>query len=100
MSDAAPLNRLATDHAPNVHGWERAACLGGGALLIGKGLRRGGLIGALELAVGGVSLFRGITGQCPAKRYLAETRAELEQIRSELDAAGRRLAELAKTGKG
>ncbi|CAD5107729.1 YgaP-like transmembrane domain [Zestomonas carbonaria] len=88
-----------THQSPNVHGWERAACLGGGALLIGKGLRRGGLLGLLELAVGGIGLARGITGQCPAKRYLAETRAELDEIRRELDVAGKRLAELGEARK-
>ncbi|AYC35108.1 DUF2892 domain-containing protein [Pseudomonas cavernae] len=83
----------------NVHGLERAASLAGGLLLVAKGLRRGGVIGLLELVVGGAALARGVTGHCPAKHYLAETRAELEQIRGGLDAAGKRLAELGKAAK-
>src|SRR3546814_10698803 len=56
----------------NVHGWERAASLAGGLVMIGKGLRRGGLIGTAELAMGGMALARGISGRCEAKRMLAE----------------------------
>ena len=55
-----------------VHGWERAASLAGGLVMMGKGLRRGGLIGIAELAMGGMALARGISGRCEAKRMLAE----------------------------
>ena len=56
----------------NVHGWERAASLAGGLVLMGKGLRRGGIFGLAELAMGGMALVRGISGRCEAKRMLAE----------------------------
>lgn len=56
----------------NVHGWERAASLAGGLYLVGKGLRRGGLGGLLQLAMGGMALTRGITGHCEAKRIFNE----------------------------
>jgi len=56
----------------NVHGWERAASLAGGLVMMGKGLRRGGLIGLAELAMGGMALARGISGRCEAKRMLTE----------------------------
>lgn len=96
MIDSNDITRLTNAH--NVQGWERAASLAGGALLVAKGVRRGGIIGLLELAVGGLTLARGVTGQCPAKRFLSETREELQQIRRELDAAAVRLTELQAKG--
>ncbi|MCQ4295156.1 DUF2892 domain-containing protein [Pseudomonas stutzeri] len=56
----------------NVHGWERAASLAGGLVLMGKGLRRGGIFGLAELAMGGMALARGISGRCEGKRMLTE----------------------------
>ncbi|WP_028239590.1 YgaP-like transmembrane domain [Stutzerimonas azotifigens] len=56
----------------NVHGFERAASIAGGLVLLGKGLRRGGLGGMLQLAMGGMVLARGVTGRCEAKRVLTD----------------------------
>nr|WP_241666557.1 DUF2892 domain-containing protein [Stutzerimonas nosocomialis] len=56
----------------NVHGWERTASVVGGLYFLGKGLRRGGIGGLLQLAVGGMALARGVTGHCEAKRVLCE----------------------------
>ncbi|MBB3101757.1 hypothetical protein FHR87_000117 [Azomonas macrocytogenes] len=72
-----PLSNNATEH--NVHGWERTASLAGGLLFIGKGLRRGGLGGLLELALGGAALTRGLTGHCRAKQALNELRGRRNQ---------------------
>lgn len=58
----------------NVHGWERAASVAGGLILLGKGVRRGGLSGLVQIAMGGMALARGMTGRCEAKRILAETK--------------------------
>ncbi|WP_313054102.1 YgaP-like transmembrane domain [Pseudomonas lopnurensis] len=58
--------------AQNVHGWERAVSLAGGLYFLGKGLRRGGLGGLLQLAVGGMALARGVSGHCEAKRVFNE----------------------------
>lgn len=55
---------------PNVQGMERTASIAGGFLLLGWGMRTGGLAGLLEMALGGVALARGFTGQCAAKRAL------------------------------
>ncbi|MCF7202606.1 YgaP-like transmembrane domain [Pseudomonas oligotrophica] len=67
------MNRLFDKNAPqNVHGWERTASVAGGVMLLAKGLRRGGIGGLLELALGGMALARGITGRCEAKRMLGE----------------------------
>jgi hypothetical protein len=67
------MNRLFDKTAPqNVHGWERTASVAGGLMLLGKGLRRGGLSGMLQLAMGGMALARGMSGRCEAKRILSE----------------------------
>jgi len=67
------MTRLFDKTAPqNVHGWERTASVAGGLMLLGKGLRRGGVSGLLQLAMGGMALARGISGRCEAKRMLTE----------------------------
>lgn len=69
------MNRIFDKSAPqNVHGFERAASLAGGLVLLGKGLRRGGLFGLVELAMGGMALARGVSGRCEGKRMLQEAR--------------------------
>ncbi len=71
------MNRLFDKTAPqNVHGWERTASVAGGLMLLGKGLRRGGLSGMLQLAMGGMALARGMSGRCEAKRILTEMEHE------------------------
>ncbi|EWC40064.1 DUF2892 domain-containing protein [Pseudomonas stutzeri] len=71
------IKQLFDSSAPqNVHGWERAASLAGGLVMMGKGLRRGGLVGLAELAMGGMALARGISGRCEAKRMLTEMEAK------------------------
>lgn len=57
---------------PNVHGWERAASIAGGLLLLGKGIRKGGLGGMVQLAMGGMAVARGFSGKCAAKRAIAD----------------------------
>lgn len=54
----------------NVHGWERTASIGGGLLLIARGLRKGGLFGLLNLGMGSMGVLRGITGHCEVKRVM------------------------------
>jgi hypothetical protein len=67
------MNRSSSKHTEqNVEGWERAASLAGGLYMLGKGLRRGGLSGMVQLAMGGMALARGFTGHCEAKRVLCE----------------------------
>ncbi|MCW3147822.1 DUF2892 domain-containing protein [Stutzerimonas stutzeri] len=58
--------------AQNVHGLERTASVAGGLLLLGLGARRGGVLGLLQMGVGGLALLRGLSGRCEAKRLLAE----------------------------
>ncbi len=66
------MSRTSDQASQNVHGWERAASIIGGLYFLGKGLGRGGLGGVLQLAVGGMALARGVSGQCEAKRMLSE----------------------------
>jgi len=75
------MNRLFNKAAPqNVHGWERAASLASGLMLIRKGLRRGGLGGIVHLAMGGMTLARGISGRCEAKRMLTENTGHRQNV--------------------
>ncbi len=67
------MNRTSLKHGEqNVEGWERAASVAGGLYFLGKGLRRGGLSGLLQLAMGGMALARGFTGHCEAKRVITD----------------------------
>lgn len=60
----------------NVTSTEKWLSIGGGLLLIGKGLRRPGPLGRAHLAVGAVTVFRGVRGYCPAKQKLQEARQQ------------------------
>lgn len=54
----------------NVTGAERTLSVVGGLALIGCGLRHRGLSGLLQIAIGGMALFRGTTGHCELKEKL------------------------------
>lgn len=74
------MNKLFDKTQPqNVHGLERAASLTGGAVLLTRGLRRGGLLGMVQLAMGGMALLRGVSGRCEMKRKLADIEARAAQ---------------------
>ena len=45
-----------THSEQNVHGWERAGSVAGGIVMMGKGLRRGGIFGLSQLAIGGAAV--------------------------------------------
>lgn len=60
----------------NVEGIERAASLAGGLFFLSRGIRGRGLGGVLQLAIGGMALARGVTGQCELKRKLDEYKAQ------------------------
>ncbi|MDE1168878.1 MAG: DUF2892 domain-containing protein [Pseudomonas sp.] len=78
----------------NVHGWERAGSLATGVVMVGKGLRRGGLFGLVQIAIGGVALARGITGHSSTKALLEKSRREMDGIRSKIERAGDELSAL------
>lgn len=54
----------------NVEGMERAASVAGGLYLLSRGVRGRGISGVLQLALGGLALARGVTGECQLKRKL------------------------------
>ncbi|MFG0409203.1 DUF2892 domain-containing protein [Pseudomonas sp. FYR_11] len=69
----------------NVHGLERASSLAGGALMFSKGLRRGGLVGLLQMAVGGLAVARGVSGHCATKAWWQRHRQEYQRLRSDIE---------------
>ncbi|MGV8920985.1 MAG: YgaP family membrane protein [Pseudomonas sp.] len=89
--DSTPFQ---THPEQNVHGWERAASLAGGVLMMGKGLRRGGFFGLIQLVVGTAVLARGITGQCAAKSLLEKGRRDMTKARTQIDRVGAELSQL------
>ena len=83
----------------NVHGWERVGSLTGGVLMVGKGLRRGGVFGLLQVALGGVAVARGITGHCSAKSLLEKGRQDMNNVRTKIERAGEELSKLKTTAE-
>ncbi|MFN3581812.1 MAG: DUF2892 domain-containing protein [Pseudomonas sp.] len=61
------------DLSKNVPNWERTVSVLGGLALAGRGLKKGGLSGIVQLAMGGMAVARGVTGHCEAKRLLDES---------------------------
>ncbi|MBU6959724.1 DUF2892 domain-containing protein [Pseudomonas sp. CVAP len=80
-----------TQPTQNVQGWERIASTAGGVVMVGKGLRRGGVFGLIEVALGGAALARGITGHSSAKSFFEKSRQDLNNIRSKIERAGAEL---------
>jgi uncharacterized membrane protein len=99
MSDTPIIERIDTaplqsDTQQNVHGWERVGSLAGGVLMMGKGLRRGGFFGLIQLAIGGAVLARGITGHCSAKSLIEKSRSDLDTAKARIKRAGDELGRL------
>jgi uncharacterized membrane protein len=78
----------------NVQGWERVGSLAGGVVMVGKGLRRGGIFGLIQMAIGGVALARGITGHSSAKSLLEKGRQDMDNVRAKIQRAGEELSQL------
>ena len=83
-----------TQPAQNVQGWERIGSLAGGVVMVGKGLRRGGVFGLIQVAIGGVALARGITGHSTAKSFLEKSRQDMDNVRAKIERAGEELSRL------
>jgi gas vesicle protein len=92
--ETLPASTSATSTETNVHGWERAGSIAGGAMLVGKGVRRGGFLGLIQIALGGVALARGFTGRSKTKSLIAKGREELDGLRGNIERAGDQLKEL------
>jgi uncharacterized membrane protein len=78
----------------NVHCWERIGSVAGGVMMVGKGLRRGGIFGLLQVAIGGVALARGFTGHSSLKDKLEQGRQEMNSVRTKIERAGEELKNL------
>ncbi|CAI8818959.1 DUF2892 domain-containing protein [Pseudomonas sp. IT-P176] len=83
--DSTPFQ---TQPTQNVQGWERIGSLAGGVVMVGKGLRRGGVFGLIQVTLGGVALARGITGHSSAKSFLEKSRQDLDNVRAKIERAG------------
>lgn len=99
MSDSKLVQRIesTTSRGPaeqNVQGWERIGSLAGGVVMMGKGLRRGGVFGLIQVAIGGVALARGITGHSSAKSLLEKGRRDMDNVRGKIERAARDLNNL------
>ncbi|WP_460147608.1 YgaP family membrane protein [Pseudomonas sp. S2_A02] len=99
MREFNPVERIETTpfqspSVQNVHGWERAGSLAGGVVMLSKGLRRGGVFGLIEMAIGGMALARGITGHCSAKSLLEKNRQDMKNARERIERAGDELSRM------
>ncbi|MEB0108597.1 YgaP family membrane protein [Pseudomonas sp. GNP013] len=100
MSDSTHLRPIiehlqpAPQHEQNVHGWERIGSVAGGFIMLGKGLRRGGVFGLIQVAIGGVALKRGFTGHSSLKDKLEQGRQEMNSLRTKIERAGAELNNL------
>ncbi|MEX5685465.1 MULTISPECIES: DUF2892 domain-containing protein [Pseudomonas] len=81
-----------SDH--NVQGWERIGSVAGGVVMVSKGLRRGGVFGLIQVAIGGVALARGITGHSSVKSLLEKSRQDMNNVRAKIERAGEELGRL------
>ncbi|MHA6196719.1 YgaP family membrane protein [Pseudomonas wadenswilerensis] len=89
-----PATPFQSNPEHNVHGWERAGSVATGVVMVGKGLRRGGLLGLIQIAIGGAVLARGVTGHCSAKSLLERGRQDLDGIRAKIERTGSELKQL------
>jgi hypothetical protein len=99
MSDSKTLNLVKS--APlqpvpehNVHGWERAGSILVGVASVVKGVRRGGVFGLVQLAIGGVALARGFTGHSRIKSVIEKSREDMDSVRAQIERAGAQLSKL------
>jgi hypothetical protein len=62
--------------------------------MVTKGLRRGGVFGLIQVAIGGVALARGITGHSSVKSLLEKSRQDMNNVRAKIERAGEELGRL------
>lgn len=83
----------------NVHGLERVSSLAGGALMFSKGLRHGGLVGLLQMVVGGLAVARGVSGHCSTKAWWQRHRQEYQRLRADIERSAAELEALKASAK-
>ncbi|TBU75731.1 DUF2892 domain-containing protein [Pseudomonas daroniae] len=64
----------------NVQGWERALSIGSGIAMARGGLRRGGVLGLVRAAFGGMLLARGLSGKCRLKGIMEDARSMRPEV--------------------
>ncbi|MNH30632.1 hypothetical protein D3C79_909390 [compost metagenome] len=79
------IHSAAASSQHNVHGLERISSLAGGALMLSKGLRHGGLVGLLQMVVGGLAVARGVSGHCSTKAWWQRHRQEYQRLRADIE---------------
>ena len=89
--DSTPFQ---THSDQNVQGWERIGSVAGGVVMVTKGLRRGGVFGLIQVAIGGVAMARGITGHSSVKSLLEKSRQDMNNVRAKIERAGEELGRL------
>jgi hypothetical protein len=62
--------------------------------MVGKGLRRGGVFGLIQVAIGGVAMARGITGHSSVKSLIEKSRQDMNNVRAKIERAGEELSKL------
>ncbi|BBH44876.1 YgaP-like transmembrane domain [Pseudomonas sp. KU43P] len=83
----------------NVQGLERLGSLAGGALMVTKGLRHGGLIGMLQVVIGGLAVARGVSGHCSTKAWWQQHRQEYHRLRSDIERSAAELEALKRSAR-
>ncbi|MDD2132423.1 DUF2892 domain-containing protein [Pseudomonas sp. 17391] len=93
------IHTAAASPEHNVQGLERVGSLAGGALMFSKGLRHGGLVGLLQMVVGGLAVARGVSGHCSTKAWWQRHRQEYNRLRSDIERSAEQLQALKASAK-
>ena len=88
------IHTAAASPEHNVQGLERVGSLAGGALMFSKGLRHGGLVGLLQMVVGGLAVARGVSGHCSTKAWWQRHRQEYNRLRADIEQSAAQLQAL------
>lgn len=65
-----------------------------GALMFSKGMRHGGLVGLLQMVVGGLAVARGVSGHCSTKAWWQRHRQEYQRLRADIERSAAELEAL------
>ncbi|MDD1508684.1 YgaP-like transmembrane domain [Pseudomonas sp. CNPSo 3701] len=79
----------------NVQGWERALSIGSGIAMARGGLKRGGVLGLMRAAFGGMLVARGLSGHCRLKSILEDARSMRPEVDRITDTVSRLEGEIA-----
>ena len=93
------IHTAAASPEHNAQGLERVGSLAGGALMFSKGLRHGGLVGLLQMVVGGLAVARGVSGHCSTKAWWQRHRQEYNRLRSDIERSAEQLQALKASAK-